>query len=192
MTGFRLALGGAQEMYGIQPDMTCLGKILGGGLPCGAFGGRADMMRMLAPLGPVYQAGTLSGNPLAMAAGIATVAYLIENRDTVYPQLEKTSAAVGEGVAKIAHEARVPLATNRVGSMFTWFFSGDAVTDYESACRSDTNRFAVFHRAMMDAGVWLPPSQFEAAFLGIAHGEEEIRTTLAAAKEAIAAVARLT
>ncbi len=192
MTGFRLALGGAQELYGIEPDMTCLGKILGGGLPCGAFGGRADMMRMLAPLGPVYQAGTLSGNPLAMAAGIATVGYLIEHRDTVYPQLEKTSAAVAEGVARIAREGGVPLTTNRVGSMFTWFFSGDAVTDYESACRSDTNQFAAFHRAMMEAGVWLPPSQFEAAFLGIAHGEEEIRTTLAAAKEAIAAVARLT
>ena len=191
MTGFRLALGGAQELYGIEPDMTCLGKILGGGLPCGAFGGRAEIMRMLAPLGPVYQAGTLSGNPLAMAAGIATVGYLIEHRDTVYPQLEKASAAVAEGVAKIAREAGVPLTTNRVGSMFTWFFSGDAVTDYESACRSDTNQFAVFHRAMMEAGVWLPPSQFEAAFLGIAHGEEEIRATLAAAKEAIAAVARL-
>jgi glutamate-1-semialdehyde 2,1-aminomutase len=192
MTGFRLALGGVQERYRIEPDMTCLGKILGGGLPCGAFGGRADIMRMLAPLGPVYHAGTLSGNPPAMAAGIATVGYLVEHRDTVYPQLEKTSAAVAEGVAKIAREASVSLTTNRVGSMFTWFFSGDAVTDYESACRSDTNQFAAFHRAMMEAGVWLPPSQFEAAFLSIAHGEEEIRATLAAAKEAIASLAKLT
>jgi glutamate-1-semialdehyde 2,1-aminomutase len=191
MTGFRLALGGAQELYGIEPDMTCLGKILGGGLPCGAFGGRTDIMRMLAPLGPVYQAGTLSGNPLAMAAGIATVGYLIEHRDAVYPQLEKTSAAVADGVAKIARGDGVPLTTNRVGSIFTWFFSDDAVTDYESSCRSDTNQFAAFHRAMMEAGVWLPPSQFEAAFVSIAHGEEEIRATLAAAKEAIAAVARL-
>ena len=191
MTGFRLALGGAQELYGIQPDMTCLGKILGGGLPCGAFGGRAEIMRLLAPLGPVYQAGTLSGNPLAMAAGIATVGTLIERRGTVYPQLEKTSAAVAEGVANLAREAGVPLTTNRVGSMFTWFFTGDAVTDYESASRSDTARFAAFHRAMMEAGVWLPPSQFEAAFLSIAHGEEEIRATLVAAKEAMAAVARL-
>jgi glutamate-1-semialdehyde 2,1-aminomutase len=190
MTGFRVALGGAQERYRVEPDMTCLGKILGGGLPCGAFGGRADIMRMLAPLGPVYQAGTLSGNPLAMAAGIATVGYLIEHRDTVYPQLEKASAAVADGVAKIAREAGVPLTTNRVGSMFTWFFSGDPVTDYESACRSDTNQFAAFHRAMMEASVWLPPSQFESAFLSIAHGEEEIRATLAAAKEAIASLAR--
>lgn len=189
MTGFRLALGGAQELYEIQPDMTCLGKILGGGLPCGAFGGRADIMRMLAPLGPVYQAGTLSGNPLAMAAGIATVGYLIEHRDAVYAQLEKTSAAVADGVAKIARKAGVPLTTNRVGSMFTWFFTGDAVTDYASASRSNTEQFAAFHRAMLDAGVWLPPSQFEAAFLGITHGDEEIRLTLAAAKQAMTAVA---
>jgi glutamate-1-semialdehyde 2,1-aminomutase len=187
MTGFRLALGGAQELYGIQPDMTCLGKILGGGLPCGAFGGRADIMRLLAPLGPVYQAGTLSGNPLAMAAGIATVGTLIEQRDTVYPQLEQVSATVAEGVAGLAREAGVAVTTNRVGSMFTWFFTADAVTNYDSAARSNTKQFAAFHRAMLQAGVWLPPSQFEAAFIGTAHGEEEIRTTLAAAKEAITA-----
>jgi glutamate-1-semialdehyde 2,1-aminomutase len=187
MTGFRLALGGAQERYGIQPDMTCLGKILGGGLPCGAFGGRADIMRLLAPLGPVYQAGTLSGNPLAMAAGIATVETLIEHQDTIYPQLERVSAAVVDGVAKIAREAGLPVTTNRVGSMFTLFFTGDAVTDYDSASRSNTDQFAAFHRAMLEAGVWLPPSQFEAAFLGITHGEQEIHTTLAAAKDAIAA-----
>ena len=185
MTGLRLALGGAQELYGIQPDMTCLGKILGGGLPCGAFGGRAEIMRMLAPLGPVYQAGTLSGNPLAMAAGIATVGYLIEHRDSVYAQLEKTSAAVAEGVAKIARDAGVSLTTNRVGSMFTWFFTGHAVTDYASATHSDTARFAAFHRAMLEAGVWLPPSQFEAAFLGTSHGEKELALTLAAAQQAI-------
>jgi len=147
-------------------------------------------MRMLAPLGPVYQAGTLSGNPLAMAAGIATVGYLIDHRDAVYPQLEKTSAAVADGVATIARDAGVAVTTNRVGSMFTWFFSGEAVTDYESAARSNTDQFAAFHRAMIEAGVWLPPSQFEAAFLGIAHGEEEIRATLAAAKDAMAAAAR--
>jgi glutamate-1-semialdehyde 2,1-aminomutase len=187
MTGFRLALGGAQERYCIQPDMTCLGKILGGGLPCGAFGGRADVMRLLAPLGPVYQAGTLSGNPLAMAAGIATVGTLIEQRDTVYPQLEHVSAAVADGVAKIAQEAGVPLTTNRVGSMFTWFFTEGAVTDFDSASRSNAKQFAAFHRAMLEAGVWMPPSQFEAAFLGIAHGEEEVRATLAAAKDAMAA-----
>ncbi|MHB8301866.1 MAG: glutamate-1-semialdehyde 2,1-aminomutase [Acidobacteriaceae bacterium] len=191
MTGFRLALGGAQELYGVQPDLTCLGKILGGGLPCGAFGGRPEIMRMLAPLGPVYQAGTLSGNPLAMAAGIATVGHLIEHRDAIYPQLEKASQAVADGIAQIAREAGVPIATNRVGSMFTWFFTGDAVTDYASASRSDTAKFAAFHRAMMEAGVWLPPSQFEAAFLGTAHGEEEISATLSAAREAMATVGQM-
>jgi len=191
MTGFRLALGGAQELYGIQPDLTCLGKIVGGGLPCGAFGGRAEIMRMLAPLGPVYQAGTLSGNPLAMAAGIATVDHLIEHRSEIYPQLEKVSAAIADGVAQIARQAGIPVTTNRVGSMFTWFFTGNAVTDYTSASRSDTARFAAFHRCMMDSGVWLPPSQFEAAFLGASHGEVEIAMTLAAARQALAEVAQL-
>ena len=185
MTGFRLAVGGAQELYGIRPDLTCLGKILGGGLPCGAFGGRAEILQMLAPLGPVYQAGTLSGNPLAMAAGLATVGHLLEHRDTVYAQLERTSAAIAEGVAKIASDAGVPLTTNRVGSMFTWFFSDRPVTDYTSAARSDTAKFATFHRAMLDAGIWLPPSQFEAAFLGTTHGETEIRATLEAANRVL-------
>ncbi len=188
MTGFRVALGGAQELYGIRPDLTCLGKIVGGGLPCGAFGGRADILRLLAPLGPVYQAGTLSGNPLAMAAGIATVGYLIEHQGTIYPQLEKTAAAVADGMAGIARENGVSIATNRVGSMWTWFFSGEPVVDYASACRADTKQFAAFHRAMMDAGVWLPPSQFEAAFLSVAHGEKEIAATLDAARLAMAAV----
>ncbi len=188
MTGFRVALGGAQELYGIQPDMTCLGKIVGGGLPCGAFGGRAEIMRLLAPLGPVYQAGTLSGNPLAMAAGVATVGHLIEHRGTIYPQLEEASQAVTEGVAAIAREAGVSLTTNRVGSMWTWFFSAGPVTDYVSACGSNTAQFAAFHRSMLDAGVWLPPSQFEAVFLGTAHGEQEIASTLTAAKQAMASV----
>lgn len=186
MTGFRVALGGAQELYGIQPDLTCLGKVLGGGLPCGAFGGRADILRLLAPLGPVYQAGTLSGNPLVMAAGIATVGYLIEHESTNYPQLEKTAAAVAGGVASIAQQAGVSVTTNRVGSMWTWFFTGNAVTNYAGACRADTEKFAAFHRAMMEAGVWLPPSQFEAAFLSTAHGEEEITATLTAARETFA------
>lgn len=188
MTGFRLALGGAQELYNIQPDLTCLGKILGGGLPCGAFGGRADILRMLAPLGPVYQAGTLSGNPLVMAAGMATVGHLIEHRETVYLHLEKTSRAIAEGVAGVAREAGISVTTNRVGSMWTWFFTANAITDYAGACRADTARFAAFHRAMMEAGVWLPPSQFEAAFLSAAHGEKEITATLAAAKQAMACV----
>lgn len=182
MTGFRVALGGAQQRYGITPDLTTLGKIIGGGLPCGAFGGRADVMEYLAPLGPVYQAGTLSGNPLAMAAGIATLKELIAREGEIYAQLEKTTAAIANGVAAIAHEAGVPLTTNRVGSMFTWFFTGEPVTDFASAAKSDTKAFGRFHRAMLQAGVWLPPSQFEAAFVSTAHGETEIATTLEAAR----------
>jgi glutamate-1-semialdehyde 2,1-aminomutase len=184
MTGFRLSLGGAQTLYGIRPDLTTLGKIVGGGLPCGAFGGRAEIMNHLAPLGPVYQAGTLSGNPLAMAAGIATLKHLIAHKSEVYPQLESTTAAIANGVAAIAQEAGVPLTTNRVGSMFTWFFTGSPVTNFETAATSDTAAFANFHRAMLDAGVWLPPSQYEAAFVGTAHGPEEIALILNAARDA--------
>lgn len=190
MTGFRVALGGAQELYadelGGAPDMTTLGKIIGGGLPVGAFGGRAEIMNLLAPLGPVYQAGTLSGNPLAMAAGLATLSHLIWHRQTVYPELERISAAVADGVARLAAEAGVPLTTNRVGAMFTWFFTPDAVTDFTSAATSDTKAFARFHRAMLEQGVWLPPSQYEAAFIGTAHGEAEVELTLKAAETAFA------
>ena len=185
MTGFRVALGGAQELYGIRPDLTTLGKIIGGGLPCGAFGGRAGIMDLLAPLGPVYQAGTLSGNPLAMAAGIATVSYLWQHRAEVYSTLEYRSATLVEGVAGAAAEAGVALTTNRVGAMFTWFFTGQPVTDFASAARSDTQHFAAFHRAMLEAGVWLPPSQFEAAFLSTAHTEADIRRTIDAAAGAL-------
>ena len=188
MTGFRLALGGAQELYGITPDITTLGKIVGGGLPCAAFGGRAEMMNLLAPLGPVYQAGTLSGNPLAMAAGIATVGHLIEHRDSVYPLLEKLSAAVADAVAAEAAKAGVAMTTNRVGAMWTWFFTGKPVTDFATAAMSDTAAFGRFHRAMLDQGVWLPPSQYEAVFLGTAHTMEDIRQTVVAAREAFAAV----
>ncbi|HZY72017.1 MAG TPA: glutamate-1-semialdehyde 2,1-aminomutase [Edaphobacter sp.] len=186
MTGFRLSLGGAQQLYGIRPDLTTLGKIIGGGLPCGAFGGRADVMDCLAPLGPVYQAGTLSGNPLAMAAGIVTLQELMAKQDLIYPALEKTTAAIADGVAGIAREAGVALTVNRVGSMFTWFFTAEAVTDFASAATSDTAAFGRFHRAMMEAGVWLPPSQFEAAFVSTAHGETEVEMTLAAARTAFA------
>lgn len=181
MTGFRLSLGGAQRLYGIRPDLTTLGKVIGGGLPCAAFGGRADVMDHLAPLGPVYQAGTLSGNPLAMAAGIATLRELMAKEDTIYPALEKTTAAIADGVAKLAQAARIPLTVNRVGSMFTWFFTPDAVTDFASASRSDTAAFGRFHRAMLEGGIWLPPSQFEAAFVSAAHAEAELEKTLAAA-----------
>ena len=188
MTGFRVALGGAQELYGVTPDLTTLGKIVGGGVPCAAFGGRAEIMDMLAPLGPVYQAGTLSGNPLAMAAGIATVGYLIEHRDEVYPLLEKLSAAVADGVAAEAAKAGVPLTTNRVGAMWTWFFTAGRVTDFATAAASDAAAFGRFHRAMLDQGVWLPPSQYEAIFLGTAHTTEDIQQTVAAAREAFSAV----
>lgn len=187
MTGFRLSLGGAQQMYGIRPDLTTLGKILGGGLPCGAFGGRADVMAFLSPLGPVYQAGTLSGNPLAMAAGIATLRELIAREGEIYDRLEHTSDAIASGVASLAIEAEVALTTNRVGSMFTWFFTPHPVTDFGSASTSDTAAFARFHRAMMDGGVWLPPSQYEAAFVSAAHGADEIEATMTAALTALRA-----
>src|SRR5271170_2260441 len=186
MTGFRLSLGGAQQVYGITPDLTTLGKIIGGGLPCGAFGGRADVMEFLAPLGPVYQAGTLSGNPLAMAAGIATLEHLIRHEEEVYLGLESTTSRIAEGVAGVAREAGISVTTNRVGSMFTWFLTGEPVTDFATAVASDTAVFGWFHRAMMDAGVWLPPSQFEAAFVSTAHGEAEIGMVLEAARTAFA------
>jgi glutamate-1-semialdehyde 2,1-aminomutase len=184
MTGFRVAHGGAQQLYGITPDLTCLGKIIGGGLPCGAFGGRAEIMNMLAPLGPVYQAGTLSGNPLAMAAGIATLEYLARDREALYSNIEEASRRVAEGVAAALTEAGIPVTTNRVGAMWTWFFTRERVIDFATAVTSDTTRFGIFHRAMMDAGVWLPPSQFEAMFLGTAHTPEIIDATLSAARQA--------
>ncbi len=187
MTGFRLSLGGAQQIYGIEPDLTTLGKIIGGGLPCGAFGGRAEILAQLAPLGPVYQAGTLSGNPLAMAAGIATLRELIAREAEIYPALERTTEAIASGVAALAREHNLPLTTNRVGSMFTWFFTPHAVSDFESAATSDTAAFAQFHRAMLEAGVWLPPSQFEAAFVSASHGPAEVDAVIAAARGALGA-----
>jgi glutamate-1-semialdehyde 2,1-aminomutase len=188
MTGFRVALGGALELYKADADIVTLGKILGGGLPVGAFGGKRPLMDQLAPLGPVYQAGTLSGNPLAMAAGIATLSYLQEHADTVYPKLDQTAKAVAEGVAAEAAKAGIALTLNRVGAMWTWFFTPGPVKDYRQAAESDTAAFGRFHHAMLEAGVWLPPSQFEAAFLGVAHGPAEIAATIAAARQAFAAV----
>jgi len=188
MTGFRVALGGALELYNIDADLVTLGKIVGGGLPVGVFGGKRALMDQLAPLGPVYQAGTLSGNPLAMAAGIATISYLQANAAQVYPQLEATAKAVFEGVAAEAARAGVPLTLNRVGSMGTWFFTSGPVLNYAQAAQSDTAAFGRFHRAMLDAGIWLPPSQFEAAFLSTAHGKDEVAATIAAAKEAFQSI----
>ena len=188
MTGFRVALGGACELYSLDPDLITLGKIVGGGLPVGVFGGKRQFMDLLAPLGPVYQAGTLSGNPLAMAAGIATLSYLQDNAAEVYEKLESTSKAVFEGVAAEAAKAGIALTTNRVGSMGTWFFTVDPVTNYDEAAKSDTAAFGRFHRSMLDQGIWLPPSQFEALFLSTAHGEAETEATIAAARNAFKAV----
>ncbi len=187
MTGFRVGYGGAQELYGIRPDLTCLGKVVGGGLPCAAYGGREDLMRQVAPDGPVYQAGTLSGNPLAMAAGIATLTVLRET--DAYGKLEKAAAALAEGLTKAAKKAGVPLVVQRVGSMLTPFFTDKPVTNYADATACDTAAFATFFRGMLDHGVILPPSQFETWFLSTAHDEQAIDVTLAAAKKAFADIA---
>ncbi|MBV8733051.1 MAG: aminotransferase class III-fold pyridoxal phosphate-dependent enzyme, partial [Acidobacteriia bacterium] len=176
MTGFRLAYGGAQERFGIRPDLTTLGKVIGGGLPVGAFGGRKDIMSKLAPIGPVYQAGTLSGNPLAVAAGLAMLRHL-KSHPEIYARLEALSASLCSGLPD-------GITANRVGSMFTWFFTDGPVSDYESAQHCDTQRFARFFHAMLQRGIYLPPSQFEAAFVSAAHSEEDIRRTMAAACEA--------
>ena len=188
MTGFRVAFGGASELYGVKPDLTTLGKIIGGGLPVGAYGGPATLMDMVAPVGPVYQAGTLSGNPLAMAAGIATLCQLKANREQFYRQLGENSGKLVAGILQAAKEAGVAMTANRVGSMFTFFFTDRPVSDWDSAATCDTASFGRFHGAMMEAGVWLPPSQFEAAFLSVAHTAGDIDDTIAAAREALALV----
>jgi len=187
MTGFRVAYGGAQELYNIRPDLTTMGKIIGGGLPVGAYGGPKEIMDLVAPLGPMYQAGTLSGNPLAMAAGCAMLKQLRDRKGEIYPQLEKMSASLVEGVAAAAKDAGVALCYNRVGSMFTWFFQKGPATDWDSASKSNTEAFGKFFRSMLDSGVYLPPSQYEAAFLGAAHTEDDVQRTVAAAKQAFAA-----
>jgi glutamate-1-semialdehyde 2,1-aminomutase len=186
MTGFRLAFGGAQEIYNVRPDLTTMGKIIGGGLPVGAYGGPSEIMDLVAPLGPMYQAGTLSGNPLAMAAGCATLKHLRDHKQEIYPRLEKLSGELVEGVATAAQEAGVTLSHNRVGSMFTWFFTPGPVKDWDSASKSNTEAFGKFFRGMLDNGVYLPPSQYEAAFLGATHTEQDVQQTIAAAKQAFA------
>jgi glutamate-1-semialdehyde 2,1-aminomutase len=188
MTGFRLAYGGAQELYAIQPDLTTMGKIIGGGLPVGAYGGPSEIMDLIAPLGPVYQAGTLSGNPLAMAAGYATLRYLRDHKD-VYAKLDKLAAEVVGGVAAAAKDAGITMCYNRVGSMFTWFFTEGPVTDWTSAAKSDAEAFGRFFRAMLENSIYLPPSQYEAAFLSAAHTEHDVQQTIAAAKQAFAMAA---
>ena len=176
ITGFRLALGGAQERFGITPDLTCLGKIIGGGLPVGAYGGRGDLMDQIAPDGPVYQAGTLSGNPLAMAAGLAMLE--VVSRPGFYAELEAKSDWFAGEMAGILARTGVPAVLNRVGSMMTCFFTRDPVHDYESAMRADTGRYGRYFRAMRDGGVWIAPSQFEAAFISAAHGRDHLEKAL--------------
>jgi glutamate-1-semialdehyde 2,1-aminomutase len=187
MTGFRVALRGAASVYDIIPDMYTLGKVIGGGLPVGAYGGKREIMEVVSPLGAVYQAGTLSGNPLAVAAGLATLRTLVE--DNPYDQLEQTAWTLESGLAERAEKHGIPFALNRVGSMFTLFFTDRPVVDYASATSSDTAKFAAFFHAMLRQGVYLPPSQYEAWFVSVAHGETEVATTLNAADAAFAEMA---
>lgn len=187
MTGFRVAYGGAQAVYGVTPDMTCLGKIVGGGLPAAAYGGRRDILSLVSPAGPVYQAGTLSGNPLAMAAGAAQLEMLRE--PGVYERLERLSATLAEGIGAAARAAGVSLYQTRVGSMFCAFFTKGPVTDEATAKQSDTRAFATYFHAMLDQGVYIAPSQFEAGFLSLAHSDADIAHTIAAARVALGRVA---
>ena len=192
MTGFRLAYGGAQARFGVTPDMTTLGKIVGGGLPMGAYGGRAEIMDKVAPVGPVYQAGTLSGNPVAVSAGLAMLSLLRESEQSIYNRLETIGTRLAEGLREAARNVHVPVVVNQVGSMITVFFTdAPAVTDYESAKTSDTQRFGIWFRGMLDRGIYWPPSQFEAAFLSTAMTDNDIEDLLKAARAAFAEV-RLT
>jgi glutamate-1-semialdehyde 2,1-aminomutase len=188
MTGFRLARGGAQELYDVSPDITTLGKIIGGGLPVGAYGASRDIMNHVAPAGAVYQAGTLSGNPLAMTAGLATLRRL--RNASVYAQLERAGARLSAGVSAAARAAGIEIVTNRVGSMWTTFFTGEAVTDWTSAGKSDRALYGKFFHAMLREGVYLAPSQFEAGFIGLAHTDELIDRTIAAARAAFAGITK--
>lgn len=185
MTGFRVALGGAQELYGVKPDLTTLGKIIGGGLPVGAYGGKEEIMKMVSPSGPVYQAGTLSGNPLAMTAGYETIKTLAQS-NSFYKQLEHRGQQLESGIRDILNNSDIPYQFNRVGSMFTLFFAESPVVDYESAKRSDTERFASVFRLMLRRGMYFPPSQFESAFLSAAHTPRIIEVTLRTLREVIA------
>jgi len=185
ITGFRVSPGGAQTFFGVLPDMTCLGKIIGGGLPVGAYGARREIMEMVAPVGPVYQAGTLSGNPLAMAAGVVTLRIL--QNDGVYRGLDKVGAQLAEGLREAAQAAECVVSISQLGSMLTVFFCDEAPRDYASAKRADTERYGRFFRAMLDRGVYLPPAQFEAMFVSLAHQQRDIEETIAAAREAFGA-----
>ncbi len=179
MTGFRLARGGAQELFGIRPDLTTFGKIIGGGLPVGAYGGRSDIMRMVSPDGPVYQAGTLSGNPLAMSAGLAQLT-ILDKQKSIYRRLEKLGKLLEDGIGKNLIKLGLNYRINRAGSMFTFFFSDNYVGDFSSALASDRAKFAAYYGEMLKRGIYLPPSQFEAAFISAAHTEQDIEKTVAA------------
>lgn len=180
ITGFRVSFGGAQELYGVLPDLTCLGKIVGGGLPVGAFGGKREIMEKLSPLGPVYQAGTLSGNPLAMTAGIETIKIL--SQEGVYEILDEKTKILSEGIENATKKTSIPVFSTRVGSMSTLFFSDRQVTDYSSAKASNTKRFARYFSAMLEQGIYLAPSQFEASFVSLAHTDEDIEKTIDVAR----------
>ncbi|AFZ36608.1 Glutamate-1-semialdehyde 2,1-aminomutase [Stanieria cyanosphaera PCC 7437] len=184
MTGFRIAYGGAQEKFGITPDLTTLGKVIGGGLPVGAYGGRKDIMSMVAPAGPMYQAGTLSGNPLAMTAGIKTLELL--QRPGTYEQLEQITKKLADGLLQVAKETGHDVYGGNISAMFGMFFTGNSVHNYDDAKKSDLNKFARFHRGMLEKGIYLAPSQFEAGFTSLAHTDNDIEQTLAAAKEVLA------
>ncbi|MCX6008625.1 MAG: glutamate-1-semialdehyde 2,1-aminomutase [Chloroflexi bacterium] len=186
ITGFRVAYGGAQSLCNIPPDLTCLGKIIGGGFPIGAYGGRKDIMEMVAPLGPVYQAGTLAGNPVAMTAGIETLKSLRES--TAYEELERKSSLLAKGINEAVSKASIDIQLNRVGSMFTIFFTKDVVTDYETATKADTNLYSKFFHQMLAQSIYLPPSQFEAAFVSAAHTDKDIQATINASKKAFASL----
>jgi len=180
ISGFRASLGGAQELYGITPDLTCLGKIIGGGLPVGAYGGKKEIMNMVAPAGPVYQAGTLSGNPLAMRAGLAALNALTDK--AIYAHIEHLGAMLAQGLKEAADEANVQVSINYLGSLLTVFFTDSLVESYSQASNSDTAKFKVFYQAMLEQGFYLPPSQFECWFISAAHSETDIQNTIAAAK----------
>jgi len=186
MTGFRVSYGGAQEYYGVTPDLTALGKIIGGGFPVGAYGGKKEIMEMVAPAGPVYQAGTLSGNPLAMAVGIKTLQVL--SRPGAYEDLEQKAGMLSRGLQERAASYGLTVQLNRVSSMFSLFFSGDKVYDFSSAAASDLERFKIYFRTLLENGVYVAPSQFEAGFLSLAHSREDIENTLEAASLAFAAL----
>lgn len=188
MTGFRVGPTCAQGLYDITPDLTCLGKIVGGGMPCAAYGGKAKLMQLMAPAGPVYQAGTLSGNPLAMAAGIATLTEILDPENKIYEKLEALAAQLEEGINQAAKAANVPVTCQRVGSMFTCFYSPTPITNYADATACDTEYFAKFFRSMLDSGILLPPSQFETWFISSAHDEACINKTIQAASQAFQTV----